>query len=79
MNGKGIALGGLGNYTLAIQYYDKTLAIDPKFTTALNGKGIALGGLGNYTLAIPYFDKALNIDPKSTATLNGKVCWRLIV
>jgi tetratricopeptide (TPR) repeat protein len=29
LNNKGVALNSLGNYTDAIRYYDKTLAIDP--------------------------------------------------
>lgn len=46
-----------GNYTQAVQYYDKAtqavqyyddaLAIDPNYKDALNGKGSALDGIGN--------------------------------
>ena len=36
------SLYNLGNYSQAIQYYDKALAIDPHFVLALNGKGWAL-------------------------------------
>jgi tetratricopeptide (TPR) repeat protein len=32
---KGMALGSLGNYTDAIKYFDKTLAIDPSDENAL--------------------------------------------
>lgn len=39
---KGNALGSLGNYTGAILYYDKALAIDPKDVYALDGKEVAL-------------------------------------
>ena len=46
---KGIALDSLGNYTGAIAYYDKVLAIDPKDVDALTSKGVALSKLGNYT------------------------------
>ena len=42
-------LNGLGYHTQAIQYYDKALAIDPKYVDALSGKGNALNDLGNYT------------------------------
>ena len=59
----------LGNYTQAIQYYDKALAIDPKNVDALNYKGLALDSLGNYTGAIAYFDKVLAIDPKNVDAL----------
>ena len=62
---KGASLDGLGNHTGAIAYYDKVLAIDPKYVFALTSKGIALDNLGNYTGAIAYYDKALAIDPKN--------------
>ena len=38
-----------GNYTQAIQLFDKALALDPNFRQALNGKGDALYSLANDT------------------------------
>jgi Flp pilus assembly protein TadD len=35
----------LGNYTQAIQYFDKALAIDPNDKDALNGKANAVSHL----------------------------------
>ena len=65
-----------GNYTQAIQYYDKALAIDPNYKEALSGKGSALDGIGNafynqgnYTQAIQYYNKALAIN---STDRNGK-------
>ena len=74
LNNKGNALlsVGLGNYTQAIMYFDKALAIDPKNVAALTNKGNALGGLGNYTQAITYYDKALAIDPRYVLAIIGK-------
>ncbi|MGC1932213.1 MAG: tetratricopeptide repeat protein, partial [Candidatus Nitrosopolaris sp.] len=69
---KGDALINLGNYTQAIQYLDKALAIDPKFEDALFDKGDALNYLGNYTQAIQYLDKALAIDPNDKLALNDR-------
>ena len=69
---KGNALGSLGNYSGAIEYYDKALAIDPHYVYALTGKGLALGSLGNYAGAIIYYDKALAINPNYQVALNGK-------
>src|SRR5262249_35337186 len=69
---EGNYLHKLGNYTTAIKYFDKALAIDPNYVSALNDKGLALGYLGNYTGAIMYFDKALAIDPNYVPALNGK-------
>jgi tetratricopeptide (TPR) repeat protein len=79
----GNALDGLGNYSGAIQYYDKALAINPKHISALNNKGaaldslghdkaLALDGLGNYSGAIQYYDKALAINPNNAALLYNK-------
>lgn len=34
-----------GNYTGAIEYYDKALDIDPEYTDAINGKAGALAKL----------------------------------
>jgi tetratricopeptide (TPR) repeat protein len=82
---KADALNKTGNYTGAITYFVKALAIDPKFKEALNAvqmlsdkkgtlydKGSALLNRDNYTGAITYFDKALAIDPKFKEALNGE-------
>ena len=69
---KAETLAGLGNYTGAIVYYDKALAIDPRDKFALTNKGAALDGLGNHAEAIQYYDKALAIDPHFVLALNGK-------
>jgi hypothetical protein len=76
---QGDALFNQGNYTQAIQYYDKALAIHPNYKNALNGKGSALDGIGNafynqgnYTQAIQYYNKALSINSTDTGTLFDK-------
>jgi Flp pilus assembly protein TadD len=63
LTGKGNVLLYSGNYTRAIQYYDKALAIDPNNTAALNGKGFALAELGKYNEGLVFIDKALALDP----------------
>jgi Flp pilus assembly protein TadD len=69
---KALALDNLGNYTQAIQYLNKALAIDPKDVDVLNNKGSALGRLGDHTQAIQYFDKALDIEPRDVKALGNK-------
>jgi uncharacterized protein YjbI with pentapeptide repeats/Flp pilus assembly protein TadD len=82
---KGAALVKEGNYTQAIQYLNKSLAIDPNFKDALNTKqmlsdqknilftkGDNLLQIDNYTEAIKYFDKVLAIDPKHNDALDDK-------
>ncbi len=69
---KSLSLYNSGNYTGAILYYDKALAIDPHYVRALTDKGTALDDLGNYTGAILYYDKALAIQPKDIYALTDK-------
>jgi tetratricopeptide (TPR) repeat protein len=69
---KGVELKNLGNYTGAIEQYDKALAIDPKHVNALNNKGNVLFKLERYREAIEQYDKVLAIDPKHVNALNGK-------
>ena len=57
MYNKGLALGNLGKYQEAIEWYDKALKIDPNYVDALNNKGIALNNLGKYQEAIEWYDK----------------------
>jgi tetratricopeptide (TPR) repeat protein len=67
-----LVLYNLGNYSQAIQYYDKALAMDPHSSYALINKGVALDNLEKYTGALRYLDKALAIDPRNVRALNGK-------
>ncbi|MGC1927822.1 MAG: tetratricopeptide repeat protein, partial [Candidatus Nitrosopolaris sp.] len=69
---KGLALYHLGNYTEAIGYFDKVLAVNPKYIAALGGKGNVLLALGNYTGAILYYDRVLAINPSDRHALNNK-------
>ena len=36
------------NFEQAIDFYDRVLQIDPKFTEALNNKGVAYNNLNKY-------------------------------
>jgi tetratricopeptide (TPR) repeat protein len=69
---KGMAYLNAGNYTEAIPYFDKALAINPNYTLALNNKGAALYGLGIYNESIAYFDKALSVNPYYSTALYNK-------
>jgi len=69
---KGMAYLNAGNYTEAIPYFDKALAINPNYSLALNNKGAALDGLGIYNESIAYFDKVLAINPSYTKALYNK-------
>ena len=69
---KGMAYLNAGNYSEAIPYFDKTLAINPNYPLTLNNKGAALYGLGKYNESIAYFDKALSVNPGYTTALYNK-------
>ncbi|MGB8934325.1 MAG: tetratricopeptide repeat protein [Candidatus Nitrosopolaris sp.] len=71
LTSKAVTLGSLGNYTGAIEYYDKALTIQPNDSYALDNKGLAFDNLGNHTGAIEYYDKALTINPKYEAALDN--------
>jgi tetratricopeptide (TPR) repeat protein len=85
LNEKAKALIHMGNYSGAVTYLNRVLAIDPANKAALfsqqiltnekyslDDKGSALDGLGSFSAAIPYLDKALAIDPKFQDALNDK-------
>jgi tetratricopeptide (TPR) repeat protein len=62
----------LGKYDDAITHFDKVLAIDPNYASALYNKGFTLSNLGMNEEAISYFDKALGLEPNYVDALNGK-------
>jgi hypothetical protein len=52
LNKKGVELelvASLGNDTGAVEFYNKTLAVDPKNTFAITNKAAILDRLGNHT------------------------------
>ena len=60
------------NYTGAIEYYDKALAIDANNTIILRNIGLSLANLERYSEAIEYYDRVLAIDPNHVIALNNK-------
>jgi tetratricopeptide (TPR) repeat protein len=69
---KGAALLNLGKYNESIAYFDKALAINPKYIVSLYNKGAALNKLEKYNESIAYFDKVLAIKPTNNHALAGK-------
>ncbi len=66
---KGVSLDKLGNYTGAVLYYNKALAIDPKNTFALTNKDAILHMLGNNTTP----GNATNIQEYENSTYGIKM------
>jgi Flp pilus assembly protein TadD len=59
----GFCYSELGLVNEAIEFYDKSLALNPHNKYALNNKGYTFIVMKKFTEAIPFFNKALEIDP----------------
>jgi len=68
---KGFVLNELQEYDLAIDAYQKAVAINPKKDDAYNNMGIAYGNKGAYDLAIDAYQKAVAINPKKDEAYNN--------
>ena len=64
----------LGNrvYSMALDYYDQAIRMDPNYADAWNNKGIALHNLKKYKEAIECNDRAIKIDPNYADAWNNK-------
>ncbi|MGB8936142.1 MAG: tetratricopeptide repeat protein, partial [Candidatus Nitrosopolaris sp.] len=61
-----------GDYSIALDYYDQAIKIDPNDTDAWNNKGSALNNLGQYYEAIECCDRTIKIDPNLAAAWINK-------
>lgn len=60
---RGVALANLGKYHEAIEYFDKSIAMNPSEPRAWNDKGNTLARLNQIPEAIRCFNKALELYP----------------
>lgn len=58
--------------SVALDYYDQAIKIDPNYAYAWNNKGMALRNLGKYDEAIECYDRAIKIDPNYAEAWNNK-------
>src|SRR5690349_11772785 len=65
-------LSNIGNYSTAIDYYNKVLDIQPNNILALHGKGLAMDTSGNHTDAVDVYNRILKIDPNNMDALASK-------
>lgn len=56
----------------ALEFYDKSLELNPNNLYTLNNKGFALTVLNKYLESIPLFDKAIEIDKLSAYPYNNR-------
>src|ERR1022692_3642705 len=62
-NNRGNAYTGKGQYELAIQDYDESIKLNPKYAKSLNNRGVAYQKKGDFDRALEDFDVAINLDP----------------
>ena len=61
-----------GEYSIALDYYDQAIKIDPNDDGAWYNKGNALYNLGKYNEAIESCDRAVKIDPNDDGAWYNK-------
>jgi tetratricopeptide (TPR) repeat protein len=59
-------------YSMALDYYDQVVKIDPNYADAWNNKGIALHNMRRYKEAIECYDMAIKINPNYADAWNNK-------
>jgi tetratricopeptide (TPR) repeat protein len=69
---RGNAYLALGQNDLAIQDYDRSIALAPRYAKSHNGRGNALRALGRNDEAIRDYDKAIRLNPDFTAAYQGR-------
>ncbi len=62
---EGIARMDSQNYSEAIEYFDRVIAINPNHPSAHNAKGVAYFELANWDKAIEAFDASIAADSSS--------------
>ena len=68
----GAILGAENNYQQAIDYFNKTIFLNPKYTESYFNKGLALFKLNKLEEAIICYDKAIQLNPNFFQALCGK-------
>ncbi len=69
--------GASGGYrdkinSIALQYFQRVIELDPTFTDAYYKAASLLYGLKRYSEAIPYYDKAIGLDPNNAGVYNDR-------
>ena len=68
----GAISGAENNYQQAIDYFNKTIFLNPKYTESYFNKGLALFKLNKLEEAIICYDKAIQLNPNFFQALCGK-------
>ena len=68
----GVIRAASGEIALALECYERALAIQPNHAGALGNKGMALSALGRHEEALVCYDRALAFHPRSAEHNNNK-------
>lgn len=71
LSNKGIELMRQGRLNEALEYFDKTLAIDPNFADILSMKGMVLQHMGRLNEALECYSKAIDLNPETLDAYNN--------
>lgn len=72
LKNRGDAHDDKGEYELAINDYDASLAVNPSNSEVFNSRGATQTALGQYKAAIQDFDRALELRPDSAMALSNR-------
>ena len=65
-----------GDYTDAVESFDKAIEINPQLTAAYNNRGVAYASMGNYNLALSDYNKVIILNPSyAPAYLNRGIAF----
>ena len=68
---KGVDESESGNFSKAIEYFEKAVAIDPQFAFAWDNLGICYRKLNNFDKALECYNKSLEIDHNGSMPLQN--------
>ena len=69
---KGALVSTYGNNKVAVQYFQKAIALDPNFSRAYFSQGVSFGQLGEYEKAIAQINRALKMEPQNGMYYYGR-------
>ena len=69
---KGALVSTYGNNKVAVQYFQKAIALDPNFSGAYFSQGVSYGQLGEYVKAVAQIDRALKMEPQNGMYYYGR-------